>query len=177
VRSTPGMGSVFTLYLPLVGPDLESSYRDVSEHKPITDHALPELVIPAQSMVALAGRKVLLVDDDARNLFAVTSLLERGQMKVTTAVTAQEGIDALESDPNIDLVLMDIMLPGMDGYQATQKIRSMDHHKQLPIIALTAKAMPGDREKCLEAGCTDFIPKPVNTDRLISAMKRSLRIS
>jgi len=173
VLSTPGVGSTFTLYLPLSGPDLESSFREVSEHE-YYEEPLPELSIPPQSMLELVGKKVLLVDDDARNLFAVTSLLERGKMKVVAAGTAQEGIEALKANPDTDLVLMDIMLPGMDGFQATQVIRSMEGYEKLPIVALTAKAMPGDREKCLEAGCSDFVPKPVNTERLITVMKQTL---
>jgi signal transduction histidine kinase/HAMP domain-containing protein/ActR/RegA family two-component response regulator len=174
VKSTSGAGSTFTLYLPLTNPDLESSYREASEREVSNQPALPELTIPVDAMTALEGRTVLLIDDDARNLFAVTSLLERGKMKVLPAMTAQEGIDVLHSNSPVDLVLMDIMLPGMDGFQLTQKIRSMDAYRKLPIIALTAKAMPGDREKCLEAGCSDFIPKPVNTEWLIAAMRRGL---
>ncbi len=174
VKSTPGAGSTFTLYLPLINPDLESSYREASEREISNQPPVPELAIPVEAMTELAGKTVLLVDDDARNLFAVTSLLERGKMKVLPAVTAQEGIEVLEANSPVDLVLMDIMLPGMDGFQLTRKIRSMDAYRKLPIIALTAKAMPGDREKCLEAGCSDFIPKPVNTERLITAMRRGL---
>src|SRR5258708_736661 len=174
VKSTPGAGSTFTLYLPLINPDLESSYREASEREISNQPPVPELTIPVEAMTELAGKTVLLVDDDARNLFAVTSLLERGKMKVLPAVTAQEGIEVLEANSPVDLVLMDIMLPGMDGFQLTRKIRSMDAYRKLPIIALTAKAMPGDREKCLEAGCSDFIPKPVNTERLITAMRRGL---
>jgi CheY-like chemotaxis protein len=162
--------------LPLTNPDLESSYREASEPEISNQPPVPELTIPVDAMTELAGKTVLLVDDDARNLFAITSLLERGKMKVLPAMTAQEGIDVLEGNSPVDLVLMDIMLPGMDGFQLTQKIRSMDAYRELPIIALTAKAMPGDREKCLEAGCSDFIPKPVNTERLITAMRRGLGV-
>jgi HAMP domain-containing protein/signal transduction histidine kinase/CheY-like chemotaxis protein len=176
VKSTTGAGSTFTLYLPLTNPDLESSYREASEPEISNQPPVPELTIPVDAMTELAGKTVLLVDDDARNLFAITSLLERGKMKVLPAMTAQEGIDVLEANSPVDLVLMDIMLPGMDGFQLTQKIRSMDAYRELPIIALTAKAMPGDREKCLEAGCSDFIPKPVNTERLITAMRRGLGV-
>jgi CheY-like chemotaxis protein len=137
--------------------------------------ASPEPPISEQSFEELRGRKVLLIDDDARNLFAVTSLLERCHMAVVPASTAPEGIAALKAHPDIDMVLMDVMLPGMDGYQATREIRATPSHAKLPILALTAKAMPGDREKCLEAGCTDFVPKPVDVNRLILAMKRAIR--
>jgi signal transduction histidine kinase/ActR/RegA family two-component response regulator/HAMP domain-containing protein len=173
VKSEPGSGSIFTLYLPLGSHDLETSYQDEAGKAP---HAgwVPELAASAESMVDLAGKKVLLIDDDGRNLFAVTSLLERGGICVVSASSAQEGIDALAEHPDIEVVLMDIMLPGMDGYQATHKIRSMYAYATLPIVALTAKAMPGDREKCLDAGCSDFVPKPVDGDQLIAVIKRAL---
>ncbi len=119
----------------------------------------------------LIGRTVLLVDDDARNIFALSSLLERRGMKVLTATTGKEAIELVETEANISLVLMDIMMPEMDGYQTTQRIRENPAHRRLPIIALTAKAMKGDREKCLEAGASDYLAKPVNTEQLLSALR------
>jgi HAMP domain-containing protein/CheY-like chemotaxis protein/signal transduction histidine kinase len=119
----------------------------------------------------LIGRTVLLVDDDARNIFALSSLLERRGMNVLTATTGQEAIDLVKSDRSISLVLMDIMMPEMDGYQTTQLIRQDPAFRRLPIIALTAKAMKGDREKCLEAGASDYLAKPVNTEQLLSALR------
>ena len=119
----------------------------------------------------LIGRCVLLVDDDARNIFALSSLLERRGMRVLTATTGREAIDMVETTPDISLVLMDIMMPEMDGYQTMQKIRENPSHRRLPIIALTAKAMKGDREKCLEAGASDYLAKPVNTEQLLSALR------
>ncbi|QGZ93559.1 HAMP domain-containing protein [Terricaulis silvestris] len=119
----------------------------------------------------LLGRTVLLVDDDARNIFALSSLLERRGMQVLTATTGREAIDIVESTPEVSLVLMDIMMPEMDGYQTTQKIRENPAHRRLPIVALTAKAMKGDREKCLEAGASDYLAKPVNTEQLLSALR------
>jgi CheY-like chemotaxis protein len=119
----------------------------------------------------LIGRKVLLVDDDARNIFALSSVLERRGMKVLTANTGREAIDLVNSTPDLALVLMDIMMPEMDGYQTTQAIRSDKAFRRLPIIALTAKAMKGDREKCLEAGASEYLAKPVNTDQLLSAFR------
>jgi CheY-like chemotaxis protein len=119
----------------------------------------------------LVGRTVLLVDDDARNVFALSSVLERRGMRVLTATTGTEAIELIETHPNIAIVLMDIMMPGMDGYQAMEIISSKPEHRRLPIIALTAKAMKGDREKCLEAGASDYLAKPVNTEQLLSALR------
>jgi len=118
----------------------------------------------------LLGRKVLLVDDDARNIFALSSLLERRGMQVLTATTGLEAIETLSST-DVSIVLMDIMMPEMDGYQTMQRIRNSGKHQRLPIIALTAKAMKGDREKCLEAGASDYLAKPVDTDQLLSALR------
>ncbi len=119
----------------------------------------------------LIGRTVLLVDDDARNIFALSSVLERRGMKVLTATTGREAVDLVEATPDLALVLMDIMMPEMDGYQTIQVIRTKPAFRRLPIIALTAKAMKGDREKCLEAGASDYLAKPVNTEQLLSALR------
>ncbi|HSC18261.1 MAG TPA: response regulator, partial [Rhizomicrobium sp.] len=119
----------------------------------------------------LVGRTVLLVDDDARNIFALSSVLERRGMKVMTATTGEEAIKIVESEPEVALVLMDIMMPEMDGYQTMGHIRANPKFRRLPIIALTAKAMKGDREKCLEAGASDYLAKPVNTEQLLFALR------
>jgi HAMP domain-containing protein/signal transduction histidine kinase/DNA-binding response OmpR family regulator len=119
----------------------------------------------------LVGKTVLLVDDDARNIFALSSALERRGMNVVTATTGREAIALLESKPSVALVLMDIMMPEMDGYQTMEVIRQNAAFRRLPIIALTAKAMKGDREKCLEAGASDYLAKPVNTEQLLSALR------
>ncbi len=119
----------------------------------------------------LVGRTVLLVDDDARNIFALSSVLERRGMHVLTATTGREAIALAESTPDLAIVLMDIMMPEMDGYQTIQVIRQKQDFRRLPIIALTAKAMKGDREKCLEAGASDYLAKPVNTEQLLSALR------
>jgi CheY-like chemotaxis protein len=123
------------------------------------------------SEASLAGRKVLIVDDDIRNIFAVTSLLERHGMEILYAESGQEGIDTLVKSTDVDAVLMDIMMPGMDGYETTRTIRKMQRFSDLPIIAVTAKAMKGDREKCIEAGASDYITKPVNVEQLISILR------
>ncbi|MBI1889691.1 MAG: HAMP domain-containing protein [Burkholderiales bacterium] len=119
----------------------------------------------------LAGHKVLIVDDDLRNIFALTSVLERHEMVVSFAENGRDGIDLLEKDPAIEIVLMDIMMPEMDGYDTIHAIRHKDQFKSLPIITLTAKAMKGDRDKCLAAGASDYITKPVDVNRLLSLMR------
>jgi CheY-like chemotaxis protein/signal transduction histidine kinase/HAMP domain-containing protein len=119
----------------------------------------------------LVGRTVLLVDDDARNIFALSSVLERRGMRVLTATTGNEAIALIESTPDLAIVLMDIMMPEMDGYQTIAAIRNDPSFRRLPIVALTAKAMKGDREKCLEAGASDYLAKPVNTEQLLSALR------
>ena len=119
----------------------------------------------------LVGRTALLVDDDARNIFALSSILERRGMHVLTATTGREAIELVESNPSISIVLMDIMMPEMDGYQTMGVIRQKPAFSRLPIIALTAKAMKGDREKCLEAGASDYLAKPVNTEQLLQSLR------
>jgi CheY-like chemotaxis protein len=113
----------------------------------------------------------LVVDDDVRNIFALTSALEAHCMQVVHAENGQEGIDLLQATPDIEAVLMDIMMPEMDGYQTIEQIRKNPAFRRLPIIALTAKAMKGDREKCLEAGASDYLAKPVNTEQLLSSLR------
>jgi HAMP domain-containing protein/CheY-like chemotaxis protein/signal transduction histidine kinase len=119
----------------------------------------------------LVGKAVLVVDDDIRNIFALSSVLERRGMRVFTANTGNEAIQLLEATPELSIVLMDIMMPEMDGYQTMQKIRENPAFRRLPIVALTAKAMKGDREKCFEAGASDYLAKPVNTEQLLSALR------
>ncbi len=119
----------------------------------------------------LRGRKVLLVDDDVRNLFALTTVLERYDINVVTAENGKDALKTLESGENIEAVLMDIMMPEMDGYETMRRIRVQSRFAELPIIALTAKAMKGDREKCIEAGASDYIRKPVNTVQLTSTLR------
>src|SRR5207253_1803220 len=116
----------------------------------------------------LAGKKVLIVDDDVRNIFALTSIMERHEMQVVYAENGKDGIKLLDETPDIDIVLMDVMMPEMDGYEAMRAIRRVDKFVSLPIIALTAKAMKGDREKCIEAGASDYITKPADSEHLLS---------
>jgi len=119
----------------------------------------------------LENKRILIVDDDIRNIFATTSILERHGMKVVYAENGRDCIKVLQETPNIDAILMDIMMPELDGYETMRLIRQMDMYKSLPIIALTAKAMKGDREKCLAAGASDYITKPIDTEHLLSLLR------
>jgi CheY-like chemotaxis protein len=119
----------------------------------------------------LHGKKVLVVDDDIRNVFALTSTLEQRGMKVVYAENGREGIDRLHQHPNTDLVLLDIMMPEMDGYETARAIRATPRFEHLPIISLTAKAMKGDREKAIAAGASDYITKPVDVDQLVAMLR------
>ncbi|MEG3842506.1 response regulator, partial [Microcoleus sp. herbarium14] len=124
-----------------------------------------------QTDSTLAGKKVLIVDDDMRNIFALTSLLERYQMEIVYAENGRDGIAMLQNTADINIVLMDVMMPEMDGYETMQAIRNLPQFASLPMIALTAKAMKGDREKCIEAGASDYITKPVDTEQLLSLLR------
>ncbi|MEW6260946.1 MAG: response regulator, partial [Thermodesulfobacteriota bacterium] len=117
------------------------------------------------------GKKILLVDDDMRNVYAITNILEEKGMRVIIGKNGKEGIEKLKAEPEIDLVLMDIMMPVMDGYEAMRQIRSMDAYRKLPIIALTAKAMKGDKALCIEAGANDYLAKPFETEKLLSMLR------
>jgi CheY-like chemotaxis protein len=123
----------------------------------------------------LHGRKVLVVDDDVRNIFALNSVLERRGMQVINASNGMDAIKLVESTDDLSLVLMDVMMPEMDGYETMRRIRENTRFRLLPIIALTAKAMKGDREKCLEAGASDYVAKPVDTAQLLSLVRMWLQ--
>jgi len=168
-----------TLARSVVVKGVESPERLLDETALFLHRVVADLPIEKQKMLdrlhrsddALVGRKVLVVDDDVRNIFALSSVLERRGMTVLTAGTGREAIATLESTPDIAIVLMDIMMPEMDGYETMQVIRQNTSFRRLPIIALTAKAMKGDREKCLEAGASEYLAKPVNTEQLLSALR------
>jgi CheY-like chemotaxis protein len=140
---------------------------------------LPETKRPAVAIggAALEGKTILVVDDDTRNIFALRSALEEFRMNVLTAESGMEAIEILESTPGVDAVLMDIMMPEMDGYETIRRIRARDEWRDLPIIALTAKAMKGDREGCLAAGASEYISKPVDIDQLISLVRVWLNVA
>jgi CheY-like chemotaxis protein len=143
-------------------------HRLVSDLPAAKQHLLERLHSSDEDLI---GRTVLLVDDDARNIFALSSVLERRGMRVLTATTGKEAIGILQSTPEVAIALMDIMMPQMDGYQTMQEIRKDAKLRRLPIIALTAKAMKGDREKCVAAGASDYLAKPVNTEQLLAALR------
>jgi CheY-like chemotaxis protein len=147
-----------TLFLHRVQANLPAPNRQMLEQSRLADPVL-------------AGKKVLIVDDDIRNIFALTSLLERHQMQVVYAENGRDGIEMLQNTSDIGIVLMDVMMPEMDGYEAMRAIRNRAESKSLPIIALTAKAMKGDREKCIEAGASDYIAKPVDPEQLLSLLR------
>jgi CheY-like chemotaxis protein len=168
-----------TLARSVVVKGVESPERLLDETALFLHRVVSDLPVEKQRMLdrlhrsdeALVGRKVLIVDDDVRNIFALSSVLERRGMKVLTAGTGREAIETIESTPDVAIVLMDIMMPEMDGYETMQVIRQNPSFRRLPIIALTAKAMKGDREKCLEAGASEYLAKPVNTEQLLSALR------
>ena len=143
-------------------------HRIVTDLPPDKQRMLERLTSSDEDLV---GRTVLLIDDDARNIFALSSVLERRGMRVLTATTGSEAIALVETTPDLAIVLMDIMMPEMDGYQTIRVIRQKPAFRRLPIVALTAKAMKGDREKCMEAGASDYLAKPVNTEQLLSALR------
>jgi HAMP domain-containing protein/CheY-like chemotaxis protein len=168
-----------TLARSVVVKGVESPERLLDETSLFLHRVFAELPPDKQRMLErlhrsdedLIGKAVLVVDDDVRNIFALSSVLERRGMRVLTANTGSEAIDLLEATPNLSMVLMDIMMPEMDGYQTMRRIRSNPSFRRLPIVALTAKAMKGDREKCFEAGASDYLAKPVNTEQLLSALR------
>ncbi len=168
-----------TMARSVVVKGVESPERLLDETALFLHRVVAELPAEKQQMLErlhssdedLVGRAVLLVDDDARNIFALSSVLERRGMRVLTATTGNEAISLIDSTPGLSIVLMDIMMPEMDGYRTMQAIRSDPNFRRLPIIALTAKAMKGDREKCLEAGASDYLAKPVNIEQLLSALR------
>jgi CheY-like chemotaxis protein len=158
VRSPERLLDETALFLHRVVADLPQTKRKMLETLHETDDAL-------------TGKKALVVDDDVRNIFALSSLLERHGMQATIATNGHEAIQLMDSTPDLSLVLMDIMMPEMDGYETIRRIRELPQFRRLPIVALTAKAMKGDREKCLQAGASDYIAKPVNSGELLSMLR------
>ena len=143
-------------------------HRVVADLPQAKQHMLSRL---HSSNETLRGRKVLVVDDDARNIFALSTVLENQDMDVLSATNGRQAIELIHNTPDLSVVLMDIMMPEMDGYATMREIRKDAKLRSLPILALTAKAMKGDREKCLEAGASDYVAKPVNTEQLLSMLR------
>jgi signal transduction histidine kinase/CheY-like chemotaxis protein len=172
-----------TMARSIVVKGVESPERLLDETSLFLHRVVTDLPAEKQQMIErlhrsdddLIGKTVLLVDDDPRNIFALSSILERRGMRVLTAANGRDAISLISSTPDIALVLMDIMMPEMDGYETIGAIRENPSFRRLPIIALTAKAMKGDREKSLEAGASEYLAKPVNTEQLLSAMRSWLR--
>jgi CheY-like chemotaxis protein len=168
-----------TMARSIVVKGVESPERLLDETSLFLHRVVTELPVEKQKMLErlnrsdedLVGKTALLVDDDARNIFALSSMLERRGMRVLAATTGGEAIELVRSTPDLAIVLMDIMMPEMDGYQTIAAIRENPIFRRLPIIALTAKAMKGDREKCLESGASEYLAKPVNTEQLLTAMR------
>jgi signal transduction histidine kinase/ActR/RegA family two-component response regulator len=167
VMSTPSQGSTFTVYLPAERSALVA-------HETLEDEGPEPMPDRPRSTgleaSALVGKKILLVDDDFRNIFALTALLERGRADVSVAENGPDAIAILEQQRDIDIVLMDIMMPVMDGYDTIRAIRRLPHFKALPIIAVTGKVVPGERRRCIDAGANDYVPKPVDTAELLAAL-------
>jgi CheY-like chemotaxis protein len=163
----------------IVLKDVRSPERLLDETSLFLHRVVTDLPLEKQAMLQrlhgsaeiLRGRKILVVDDDARNIFALTSVLENQDMEVISTTNGASAIEIIQNNPDLSAVLMDIMMPDMDGHETMREIRRRPEFRTLPIIALTAKAMKGDREKCLDAGASDYIAKPVNTDQLLSLMR------
>ncbi|MBN1288242.1 MAG: response regulator [Actinobacteria bacterium] len=170
LTSTPGKGSTITLYLKQNYSDIsgENKKNNITDNHEEQKDKLSDICVKD---VCLKGKTVLIVDDDIRSIFALTSVLERYGMDVKTAGSAEDAIARLEENDGVGAVLMDVMMPGTDGYEAMRRIRELPEFASLPIVAVTAKAMNGDKEKCINAGASDYIAKPVDTDQLLSLLR------
>jgi len=150
---------------------LFGALRQEAEKKPRKRRRAERTALPPRSVPELAGAKVLIVDDDIRNIFSLTSVLESHDVEVLHAERGKDGILILEQTPDVDVALIDIMMPEMDGYETMQQIRKRPELADLPLIAVTAKAMKGDRQKCLDAGASDYIAKPVDIELLLALLR------
>ena len=188
VASTPGQGSTFTVYLPSDRPAVAAATAVPASRLPAPSPATATAATAEEEALAsdrklerlrssrleggvFGGTKVLLVDDDFRNIFALTALLERGHAVVTVAESGADAIAILERTPDIEIVLMDIMMPVMDGYETIRAIRTFEQFKSLPIIAVTGKVVAGERQRCIDAGANDYVPKPVDAAELLAVLR------
>ena len=194
VESSSDRGSTFTLYIPSALPNLPAAVADkrvggtrqIERRRPVGALVAPEPITPAAAKdplppverrksyrvedTAFQGARVLVVDDDFRNVFAMKALLERGGAMVSFAESGSAALEMLDPKPQVDIVLMDIMMPLMDGYATIRAIRKLEHYRDVPIIAVTGKVMAGERQRCMDAGANDYVPKPVDTGELVSAI-------
>ena len=189
VESVLARGSTFRLVLPIAGPPVDGAFEDSDTPPPVPAIPLAAELHPAQTPPArpsrpaitaempvvnepsLDGKTVLIVDDDMRNVYSLAGALRAKHLRVLTASDGIEALDELAKHPETDAVLIDVMMPRMDGHEATRRIRELPQFRDLPIIALTAKTMPGDREKCLEAGANEYVPKPVDVAQLLQLLR------
>ena len=155
----------------LLADEITGFFHRVSSTRPAVSATDDSVRPPEAPDVKLGTRRALIVDDDVRNIFALTALLERQGMDVLHAESGREALELLHENPSIGVVLMDIMMPDMDGYQTMSAIRKAGGFENLPIVALTAKAMKGDREKCIDAGASDYIAKPVDPEQLLGLLR------
>jgi signal transduction histidine kinase/HAMP domain-containing protein/ActR/RegA family two-component response regulator len=174
-RSTVGTGSRFTLYLPVQTAEPTLRYEEGAAMTEVPAGEAATAEPTPEEPGRLAGKKVLVVEDDVRSIYAITSLLERYKVEVLPASNAQEAYACLEQNPDVALIIMDVMMPGVDGYQATRTIRSLPAFSTVPIIAHTAKAAESDLRQCAAAGCTDYVVKPADNRQLLSVIVRNLR--
>jgi len=165
------MGAFGVTEKPAERDDLVRVFKELGEHTRSQKPRRKSKTAPRREMPELAGAKVLIVDDDIRNIFSLTSVLESHDVEVLHAERGKDGILILEQTPGVDVALIDIMMPEMDGYETMQQIRQRAELADLPLIAVTAKAMKGDRQKCLDAGASDYIAKPVDIELLLALVR------
>jgi CheY-like chemotaxis protein len=172
-QSVIGMGAFGITGKPAEREDLVRVFSELRQHaqSPKPRRKKAAAVQPLQQLAELAGAKVLIVDDDIRNIFSLTSVLESHDVEVLHAERGKDGILILEQTPGVDVALIDIMMPEMDGYETMQQVRQRSGLADLPLIAVTAKAMKGDRQKCLDAGASDYIAKPVDIELLLALLR------
>ena len=177
VQSTVGAGSRFTLYLPAqsVEPPLRHEERAAMTNAQAQAGAPTPGTAAPEDPGCLSGKKILVVEDDVRSIYAITSFLERYKVHVLPASNAREAYACLEENPDVALIIMDVMMPGVDGYEATRTIRSLPAFSSVPIVAHTARASESDLQQCTAAGCSDYVVKPADNRQLLSVIVRHLR--